>query len=103
MNVRPFRHTLSAVVIFGVDVDGHNDGDRGDVMVVPGFDTGVIQPEVWPLTLDLAVEECLRALVDLGTGPRDLALANPLCPAPLQVVHRARRDALDVNFLDHHR
>src|SRR4051812_46723755 len=57
------KHLAPPVV---VDADGDDHRDRDDVVVASGFDVGGIEPEIGPLTLDRATEECLHPLVDLA-------------------------------------
>ena len=72
-----------------------------DAVIATGFDVGGIQPDIGPLALDRPVQEGLNPLVDLAAQPGDLALADPLHAHRLhQIVHQARRDALDIGFLD---
>jgi hypothetical protein len=58
---------------------------------VPGLDaTGLarldvrgVDPQVPPVALDLAVEECANALVQFAAQPADLALETPVMPNAL--------------------
>ena len=94
------RHAKHLAPAVGVDADSHDDRDGHDVMVPSSFDVGGIQPDIRPIALDRPGQEGADALVDLGAEPGDLAFADALDPHGLhQVIHRARRDTLDVGFL----
>ena len=59
-------------------------------------------PQVRPIAFDRTLQEGLHPLVDLLAQPADLALADAAHAERLhQIIHRARRDAVDVGFLDH--
>src|SRR5713226_3312930 len=95
------RHAEHLAPPVGVDTDGNDDRDRDDVVIAPCLDVGGVEPDIGPLALDRATEEGLYPLVDLAAQPRDLALADAVQAHRLdQVIDRARRDALDVGFLD---
>ena len=98
------RHAEDLAPAVGVhaDRDGHRDGD--DAPGLADLHVGGVEPEIGPVALDGAGEEVAHPLVDLGAEARDLAAADALhAHGADQVVHRARRDALDVGLLDHRR
>src|SRR5205085_9450925 len=86
----------------GVHPDRHYYGYAHDASGLPRLDVGRVDPQVRPVTFDLAVQECAHTLVELPAQPADLALGDARHAQGLdQVVHRARGDALDVGLLDH--
>src|SRR5690349_3298782 len=79
-------------------------GHRDDAPSLADLHVGGVEPEAGPVALDGAGEEVAHAIVDLGAEARDLAAADALhAHGAHQVVHGARRDALDVGLLDHRR
>ena len=93
------EHLAPAVA---VDADGDDHRHRDDAAVLAHLHVGGVDPQIGPVAFDRAVEEGLDPLVDLLAQPADLALGDAAHAQRLdQVVDRARRDALDVGFLDH--
>jgi hypothetical protein len=88
----------------GVDTNRDYHGHRDDPAGLADLHVGRVDPEVRPVALDRTVEKGPHSRVDLGTEPRDLALADARHPHRLdQLVDAAGRDALHVSFLDHRR
>ncbi len=74
--------------------------DRDDAAVAPDLHVGGVDPQVGPVALDRAIEECPHALVDLLAEPAHLALRDaPHAERLDEVVDGAGRDALDVGLL----
>ena len=62
---------------------------------------GGVDPQIGPVAFDRPLEEGLHLAVDLLAEPGDLALGDAAHAHGLdQIVDRARRDALDIGFLD---
>ena len=92
------QHFPAAV---GVDPHGDNRRQRDDAAVLPRFHIGCVDPEVVPVTFDRPLEESFHPLVDFFAQAADLALRDAAHAHGLdEIVHRARRDALDVGFLN---
>jgi len=95
------EHFAAAV---GVDRGGDRGRDRDNAPVLADLHVGCIKPEIWPLAFDWPVQESIHPLIDLGTKPLDLALADTGRPHGLhQVIDGAGRNAMDVGLLDHRR
>jgi len=92
------QHFAAAIGV-GADRDDHRH--RDDAAVVADFHIGGVDPEIRPVALDRPIEEGFDLAVDLLAQPADLALRDPAHAHRLdQIVDRARRDALDVGFLN---
>jgi len=92
--------TLALAVL----VDRHRNyhGLADDAPAFPDFEVCRIQPEIGPRALERPGQEGVHPLVDLGAEAADLALRHPACAHGLdQIIDRARRDAVNVGFLDH--
>src|ERR1700716_3288687 len=75
-----------------------------DVAVTTRLHIGRVQPDIGPFAFERTVEEGRDLAVDLAAQPADLALGDAgHAHRTDQLVDRARRDALDVGFLDHRR
>jgi hypothetical protein len=98
------RHVKDLAAAVGVHPNGDGDGHRHDPPGLPHLHVGRVQPEVGPIALDRARQEIPHPLVDLGAEPGHPAFADALhAHRADEVVHRARRDAMDVSLLDHRR
>ena len=80
------EHFAPAVAVHAHS-DGHRDGHGATSLA--DLHIGGVEPEIWPITFDGAVEEILHPLVDLSAKPADLALGDALhAHGADQVVHR---------------
>jgi site-specific DNA recombinase len=95
-------HAEDLASAVAVDADRDDDGDRDDAAGLAHLYIGGVEPNVWPVAFQRAVQEGLHLVVDLAAQPGDLALGDAGHSHGLhQVIDRARGDPLDVGFLDH--
>jgi hypothetical protein len=96
------RHAQHLTPTVGIDRDGHGHGDRDDPAGLAHLHVSRVDPQIWPITFDRALEEGPHPLVDFRAQAAHLALGDAgHAQRPDQLVDRARRDALHVGFLDH--
>ncbi len=94
-------HAENLAATVAVDAHGNDRRDRDDPPVPAHFDVSRIDPEVGPVALDRAFEEGIHALINIFTQAAHLALRDAIHAQRLhQIVDRARRDALDIGFLN---
>ncbi len=87
-----------------VDSDSHYGRDADDPARATHLDVGGVEPQVGPFAFQRTGQERINPFVDLAAQAADLALRHPGHAHRLdQVVHRARRQALDIGLLNDRR
>ena len=93
---------LAAAIRVHADRDGNSDAD--DPAALANLKVGGVDPEIGPFAFDRPGQESVDPIVDLLAQPADLAFGDAGAAHGLhQIVHGARRDAMNIGFLDHRR